>query len=62
MHSGSGGDASLLVDGPINVESLKGRDGSRGEEESFYKGWVDEVSSCPTVYEGSSCDSSCSVS
>ena len=61
MDLSSSGDSSLLVDSPINIEGLKGLDGSRQEEEVLDKRGIDEVSSCSTIYKGGGGDGSHSV-
>ena len=61
MDFGGGGDPSLFVDSPINIEGLQGLDGSGWEEEALYERGIDEVSGCSTVYKGSGDDGSHSV-
>ena len=54
-------DSSLFVGGPVNIEGLQWLDGLGQEKEMADERGIDEVSSCPTIYEGGSGDGSRSI-
>ena len=61
MDFSGGGDPSLSVDSPVNIEGLQGWDGSGWEEEMLDERGIDEISGCSTVYKGGGGDGSRSV-
>ena len=61
MDSGGGGDLSLSVDSPVNIEGLQGLDGSGQEEEVLDKRGINEISGFSTVYKGGGDDGSRSI-